>query len=207
MGDGFAGRSQSVDFQQISAMGNEGNAQGTNSMNSSFLARRKNSQQERRKTSLSTKGYTNGDFGDQPVDLLSPTSDRMKNSFIITNGATKNIELYRKAQASRKSIFVKEELQTSEIHLHRKETPEERERRVDEARCRSLLLNCNKVINFMICREKRPSAREGHTGLIYYSEGSDNVWLLIFGGDRHGMPFNDLHMLDLNNEFIRAGIY
>lgn len=26
------------------------------------------------------------------VDLVSPTSDRMKNSFIIINGATKNME-------------------------------------------------------------------------------------------------------------------
>ena len=30
------------------------------------------------------------------INNLSPTSDRMKNSFIITNGATKNPDLLRK---------------------------------------------------------------------------------------------------------------
>jgi len=33
---------------------------------------------------------------DVAVDLLSPTSDRMKNSFIITSATTKNYELMRK---------------------------------------------------------------------------------------------------------------
>ena len=43
-------------------------------------------------------------------------------------------------------------------------------------------------------RGRRPIARDGHTGLVV----GDNF--LVFGGDRHHMPFNDLYMLDLKRE-------
>jgi hypothetical protein len=42
---------------------------------------------------------------------------------------------------------------------------------------------------------KRPPARDGHTGLVI----GDNFF--VFGGDRHHMPFNDFHMLDLYSQF------
>ena len=42
---------------------------------------------------------------------------------------------------------------------------------------------------------KRPPARDGHTGIII----GDSFF--VFGGDRHHMPFNDFHMLDLQSEF------
>lgn len=42
---------------------------------------------------------------------------------------------------------------------------------------------------------KRPPARDGHTGIVI----GDNFF--VFGGDRHHMPFNDFHMLDLSSEF------
>lgn len=38
---------------------------------------------------------------------------------------------------------------------------------------------------------KRPAARDGHTGIVV------NETFLVFGGDRHHMPFNDLYLLDL----------
>jgi len=44
---------------------------------------------------------------------------------------------------------------------------------------------------------KRPAARDGHTSVLY------NEKFYVFGGDRHHMPFNDLFMLDLKNEFIK----
>ena len=43
---------------------------------------------------------------------------------------------------------------------------------------------------------KRPGARDGHTGVVYGEE------MLVFGGDRHHMPFNDMFTLDLMKEFI-----
>ena len=42
---------------------------------------------------------------------------------------------------------------------------------------------------------KRPPARDGHTGIII------NDQFFVFGGDRHHMPFNDFHMLDISAEF------
>ena len=43
----------------------------------------------------------------------------------------------------------------------------------------------------------RPNPRDGHTTVIH------NGLMLIFGGDRHHMPFNDLFALDLPNEIER----
>lgn len=43
-------------------------------------------------------------------------------------------------------------------------------------------------------RGKRPAARDGHTGIIFGN------YYVIFGGDRHHMPFNDTFILDLKAE-------
>jgi hypothetical protein len=42
---------------------------------------------------------------------------------------------------------------------------------------------------------KRPMARDGHSGVIV---GGD--MFVVFGGDRHHMPFNDIYMLDLKKD-------
>ena len=39
---------------------------------------------------------------------------------------------------------------------------------------------------------KRPAARDGHTGILY------GDFYIIFGGDRHHMPFNDMFYLVLD---------
>ena len=36
--------------------------------------------------------------------------------------------------------------------------------------------------------------RDGHTGIMY------KQYFVVFGGDRHHMPFNDLFALDLQTE-------
>ena len=41
---------------------------------------------------------------------------------------------------------------------------------------------------------KRPPARDGHTGMVL----GDNFF--VFGGDRHHMPFNDFHVLNVKAE-------
>ena len=46
---------------------------------------------------------------------------------------------------------------------------------------------------------KLPAARDGHTGLIH------NDQLIVFGGDRHHVPFNDTYMFDLGAEFDQRG--
>ena len=41
---------------------------------------------------------------------------------------------------------------------------------------------------------KKPAARDGHTGVIF------GDLFIVFGGDRHHMPFNDTFILDLKRE-------
>ena len=41
---------------------------------------------------------------------------------------------------------------------------------------------------------KRPPARDGHTGIVF-----DN-FMIVFGGDRHQMPFNDTYVFDMRSE-------
>ena len=39
--------------------------------------------------------------------------------------------------------------------------------------------------------------RDGHTGILH------NGMMIVFGGDRHHMPFNDMFALDMQAEFER----
>jgi hypothetical protein len=52
----------------------------------------------------------------------------------------------------------------------------------------------NESINYGKNKGKRPAARDGHTGVIF------GKYMLIFGGDRHHMPFNDTFVLDVKGE-------
>jgi hypothetical protein len=45
--------------------------------------------------------------------------------------------------------------------------------------------------------KKVPAPRDGHVGITY------NGKMIIFGGDRHHMPFNDLFMIDINDFFFK----
>lgn len=47
---------------------------------------------------------------------------------------------------------------------------------------------------------RRPTARDGHTGIIIED------MMIVFGGDRHHMPFNDTFMLDIGAEFDGRGL-
>lgn len=49
------------------------------------------------------------------------------------------------------------------------------------------------------CPGNRPAPRDGHSGILY-----DN-YFMVFGGDRHHMPFNDLFALDIASEFSKRG--
>lgn len=55
----------------------------------------------------------------------------------------------------------------------------------------------DKEMELQVChvKGKRPAARDGHTGLVY-----NNKYLLVFGGDRHHMPFNDTYVCNLAAE-------
>ena len=112
----------------------------------------------------------------------------MKNSFIITNGATKNLQAFNKSQAALKKAIQIKKLGGDPDSLNKPA---------------SLIDNRSLVPN-LILQDKRPSARDGHTGIIWTNSSGDQTFLIIFGGDRHGMPFNDLHVLDFGREFKKT---
>ena len=47
---------------------------------------------------------------------------------------------------------------------------------------------------------RRPAARDGHTGTIVGDK------LIVFGGDRHHMPFNDTSIIDIRSEIEAKGL-
>ncbi len=47
----------------------------------------------------------------------------------------------------------------------------------------------------LFIKGKRPAARDGHSAVLH--DGN----LIIFGGDRHHMPYNDLFIFDVTTEF------
>jgi len=57
--------------------------------------------------------------------------------------------------------------------------------------------------NVLFVKGKRPAARDGHSAVIVNEQ-----WFMVFGGDRHHMPFNDLFALDLEAEFsLKQGLF
>jgi hypothetical protein len=131
------------------------------------------------------------------VRLESPTYISMKNSLIIKSGDA-NFETYYKnmikrkmAQAMSQSILgamstsaANTASQTGRISL----TNQTFQQQYDVTSPRSG--------NVLFVKGKRPPARDGHSSVIVSDQ-----WLVIFGGDRHHMPFNDVFALDLEAEF------
>eukprot|EP00347_Sterkiella_histriomuscorum_P011091 403373787 len=111
---------------------------------------------------------------DQPlIELESPTSISMKNSFIIKN-ADPSFEAYYNSIKKKRS---------------------------NAAQAAASILNQSVVTQvsegpYGKVQGKRPAPRDGHSAIIY------GDYCIIFGGDRHHMPFNDIFMLDLRKEFI-----
>lgn len=44
-----------------------------------------------------------------------------------------------------------------------------------------------------------PHARDGHSAVVI------DKMMILFGGDRHQMPFNDIYMYSINEEVISSG--
>jgi hypothetical protein len=44
---------------------------------------------------------------------------------------------------------------------------------------------------------RRPAARDGHSSCIF------KEFMVVFGGDRHHMPFNDIFYLDIGRELSK----
>jgi len=104
---------------------------------------------------------------EEPVNLESPTSVKMKQSFLLKQ-ANEQFETLinqikrKKGSAAVSSVFG---VQTSGDS------------------------------NMMRQQGRRPAARDGHTGVLHED------LFVVFGGDRHHMPFNDMFCLDIASEF------
>ena len=112
--------------------------------------------------------------------LVSPTSISMQNSFIIKN-ADESFDAYYAQMRKRKMGG----------HLHLGNMHDTQNQGY------SATMNNNtspgvKESNFGVVPGIQPAARDGHS-----SEISDNGCMFVFGGDRHHMPFNDLHLIKL----------
>lgn len=106
-----------------------------------------------------------GPVDDRIIDLESPTSVTMRNSYLIKNADPSFEKSY--------ALIKKKALERERSGLPQNE--------YDERLTKTM--------------GKRPPARDGHTGTLI------GDCFFVFGGDRHCMPFNDFHMLDIKSEF------
>ena len=104
----------------------------------------------------------------------SPTSMKMKNTFLLQN-SNPSFDNYAAQMKKRKMA------NTMPAGSSLKESPG--------------LPNGEASQNTMKNKSAIPQARDGHVACNF--EGK----LVIFGGDRHHMPFNDLFMIDLDDYF------
>ena len=112
-----------------------------------------------------------------PIRLDSPASTMMKGSFLIKNHEISNFEQYYQSMRKRKmnmSGTVRAGDSNASPMLRKASMANDEVRHV---------------------RGKRPAARDGHTGLVYHDK-----FLIVFGGDRHHMPFNDTYVCNLAAE-------
>jgi hypothetical protein len=111
------------------------------------------------------------------IKLEDPTSVQLMNSYLIQKSGSTFDNYLNVIRAKRKSSAPKP------LNLTMSNTTGPRP--FDETNQK----NCYGKVQY-----RRPQARDGHTGVIF----EDN--LIIFGGDRHHMPFNDLYFLRLGRQ-------
>ena len=107
------------------------------------------------------------------IRLNSPTSDHMKRSFLIKNHDASNFDQYYQQMRKRKTMGGTMRFNDGQSPMMRRNTAE---------------------TQIFHVKGKRPAARDGHTGIVFQDH------LIIFGGDRHHMPFNDSYVFNLSNE-------
>jgi hypothetical protein len=122
--------------------------------------------------------------GEGTKELLTPTSISMKNAFIIKN-ADASFDHYYHMMKKRKSPHASPSKLTGTGNIQI--APHTHGGHHSAAAGRDETGSRVRVIS-----DKQPPGRDGHSS--YMHEGK---WL-IFGGDRHHMPFNDTYVLDVS---------
>ena len=116
---------------------------------------------------------------DMPISLDSPTSDHMKRSFLIKNHDASNFDQYYQQMRKRKNMMGGS--MAGGMNRNLDGSPMMRKTQGGDTQ-------------IFHVKGKRPAARDGHTGIIFQDH------LIVFGGDRHHMPFNDSYVFNLANE-------
>ena len=101
----------------------------------------------------------------------------MKRSFLIKNHDASNFDQYYQQMRKRKTLGG-----------------------TSKADGFSPMIRKNQETQIFHVKGKRPAARDGHTGIVFQDH------LLVFGGDRHHMPFNDSYVFNLANEVNALGL-
>ena len=114
------------------------------------------------------------------IRLNSPTSDHMKRSFLIKNHDASNFDTYYQQMRKRKTFGGTMRNTDGSPMLRRTQQQE--------------------AASIYHVKGKRPAARDGHTGIVFEDH------LIIFGGDRHHMPFNDSYVFNLASEIANMGL-
>lgn len=126
-------------------------------------------------------GQDNKHLEDLPIvtiELNSPTSMRMKNSYI-----TRHIKL---------------NYESSFKNLKYPNTPT----LSNGGPTMSALNFVDEEKSKIFIERSRPSARDGHTANLIETADSSQI-LVVFGGDRNNVPFNDLYLLNFTAEISR----
>lgn len=144
------------------------------------------------------------------MTLNDPTSVTMQNSFLIKNHQSANFEAYLQMMKKRKTgqNQATKDIAASTINQRdnaespslfavsaKKDTPAQFERQLTVMSPGKMRTDvCGSV------KGKMPAARDGHTATIVGNE------MVIFGGDRHRMPFSDTYMLNVKNQLFGMNI-
>ena len=105
----------------------------------------------------------------------------MQNSFLIKNHNASNFDVYYQ-QMKKKRMNMSGGMKG------------------EENKTQSPMRRPGEEMALVHVKGRRPAARDGHTGIVFENH------MLVFGGDRHHMPFNDTYVLDVQGEIQNLAI-
>jgi len=120
------------------------------------------------------------------ITFTSPTSLRMKDTFIIKSDSFVKLNLNAsplKKLTSRNNTTMKTEVSDDGL---------------ETTLVNDFTIATERILNKRIVQHRRPAPRDGHSSVLV--PGTEAKFMVVFGGDRHRMPFNDLYVLDVLSE-------
>jgi len=120
------------------------------------------------------------------VKLNDATSVMMQDSFLIKNHNNANFDSYYQMMKKRKTGFAFEQQQTREA-----DSPpplKHTQTRLNETVARTDYSG--------VLKGRMPTARDGHSAVVIKN------LIIIFGGDRHRMPFSDTFIFNVQKEIM-----